>query len=216
MNCPADLHYWDGRHHWFKAIYVNQTHNTSELQWWEAELPAIRAREHTYLKRRLRAFSGDHEDLLNITLFDLAKHVRKFERVHPASWFQTSPPEDASEVARYHALAHKILRRRISDLFRKRVPLISFSDSEQPINVPDDNTPTPYRKLLAARLLKATISALDEMDPQDRDLIALISDDEGVRLSLNPRDRQRLHRARKKLKNKIASRLGIEVKDLLK
>lgn len=113
LNCPADLHYWDGRHHWFKAIYVNQTHNTSELQWWEAELPAIRAREHTYLKRRLRAFSGDHEDLLNITLFDLAKHVRKFERVHPASWFQTSPPEDASEVARYHALAHKILRRRI-------------------------------------------------------------------------------------------------------
>jgi hypothetical protein len=96
------------------------------------------------------------------------------------------------------------------------VTLVSLSDPENPIDVPDPKASSLDRKLLIKRLLQVTFSALDEMSPKDRDLIALISEDDGVRKSLNPRDRQRLHRARKKLKTKIASHFGAELEDLLK
>jgi hypothetical protein len=69
--------------------------------------------------------------------------------------------------------------------------------------------------MLVAKLLRVTISALDEISPEDRDLIALISEDDGIRKALNPRDSQRLHRARKKLKRIIASQMGAELEELL-
>lgn len=194
---------------------MDETHNTNELPWWEAELPAIRAKQHSYLKARLPALRDDHEDLLNATLFSLAKYIHNYGKNSPRSWFRTDPPEAEAERARLYSLANFILQRRITDLFRKRVTLVSLSDSNNPIDIPDDKSAPPYRKMLFAKLLQVTISALDEIDPEDRDLIALISEDDGVRKSLNPRDRQRLHRARKKLRKKIAFRLGAELEDLL-
>jgi len=193
---------------------VSQRHNTNELPWWEEELPAIRAEQRSYLKGRLPALSADHEDLVNDALFALTKHVRRYSAAFPESWFLPGPPTIAAERSHLHKLATVILRRRISDLFRKRMPLISLSALE--FDVADSKAVSPDRRMLLAKLLEVTNSALDEITSEDRDLIALISEDDGIRMSLNQRERQRLHRARKKLKKKIASRLGTEVGDLLK
>jgi hypothetical protein len=194
---------------------MNHTHNTDELPWWEAELPAIRARQHSYLNSRLPALSAEHEDLLNATLLSLTKYIRNNAETLPKSWFGHSPPENTEEAKRLHALAHFTLRRRIVDLFRKRMSLTSLSDPHNPIDVADLKAASLDKKMLVAKLLRVTISALDEISPEDRDLIALISEDDGIRKALNPRDRQRLHRARKKLKRIIASQMGAELEELL-
>jgi hypothetical protein len=93
--------------------------------------------------------------------------------------------------------------------------LASLSDPHNPIDVADLKAASLDKKMLVAKLLRVTISALDEISPEDRDLIALISEDDGIRKALNPRDRQRLHRARKKLKRIIASQMGAELEELL-
>lgn len=195
---------------------MNQTHNTDTAPWWETELRAIEAKQRSYLKARIPALRSDHDDLLDATLANLSDSILKYPDSFPESWFRMDPPEDQNDRKRLYALARSILNRRIADLFRKRVTLVSLSDPENPIDVPDPKASSLDRKLLIKRLLQVTFSALDEMSPKDRDLIALISEDDGVRKSLNPRDRQRLHRARKKLKTKIASHFGAELEDLLK
>lgn len=192
---------------------MKQSHDTNELSWWEAELAVIGAKQRAYLKHRLPALSSDHEDLVNDALFSLIKHVRRHSAAFPESWFLPRPPRLEAERTHLHKLATVILRRRISDLFRKRVPFVFVSALE--VNIADSTAVSPDRKMLLAKLLEVTHSALDEISSEDRDLIALISEDGGIRRSLDQRERQRLHRARKKLKEKIASRLGTEVHDLL-
>src|SRR5262249_47615636 len=128
------------------ATYVNQTHNTETLAWWETELPAIEAKQRSYLRAHVPAFSADHDDLLNVTLWGLRDNILKYQNSFPESWFQTDPPEDPRHRKRLYALARTILQRRIADLFRRRVPLVSFSDPESSLDVPDPHASLPDRE----------------------------------------------------------------------
>lgn len=195
-----------------------RSQNTDESPWWELQLPIIRDEQDSYLRQRLPALRADHEDLIGDTLLALTREIRRRPSAWPPSWFQHKPPTNEAERSHLHKLATVILRRRIADLFRKRkhasMPHLPI-DEELGQEVADPHAAPPDRKILLARVLEVTSSVLDEMQPEDRDLVALISED-GFRKALNDKERQRLHRIRRKLKDEIARRLGANVADLLR
>lgn len=195
---------------------MTQSQNTNDTVWWEKELSVIRPKLATFLSRRLPAFSGDHDDLLNDALFALTKHLWRYGSSLPVSWFDSNDTANDADKSRFHKLAMVILKRRIADFFRKRAPLSNLSSIEyDALQVADANAPSPERKILLAKMFQVTLSVLDEMNPTDRDLVTLISEDVQFRKSLGPRERQRLHRIRRRLKDEITRRLGAEASELL-
>lgn len=184
---------------------------------WHKELPAIRKELGAYLSRHLPGLRADHDDLVNDTLLALTREMRDHSSAFPGSWFQPGPPSNEAERSHLHKLTMVILKRRIADLFRGRAPLSNlFVTGEHHPDVADPDVPTPERRVLLARMLGVTLSVLSGMQPEDRDLIAFIAGEAGVRKALDARERQRLHRLRTKLKDEIVRRLGADAADLLR
>jgi hypothetical protein len=196
---------------------VNQNQDTYGAPWWEQELPAIRREQSVYLSRRLRALRADHDDLINEALWALAERLRDRSSAFPASWFRREPPEDERERSHLHKLAMVILKRRIADLFRKRAqhPIV-FTLGEHRQDVADPHAPSPERRILFAKVLEITRSVLEEAKGEDRDLIALVSADTGLRARLDARERKRLQRIRERLRAEIARHLGDDLTTLLR
>ncbi len=190
--------------------------NSGETAWWESELPAIRAEYQKYLRRRLPALREDHDDLLSETMFALSAHINRRVQDLPMAWFRSTVPANEDERLRLYKLGMLILKRRIADLLRLRSSHRWFATTNEPSVEAIDPQPIPDRQIMIRRLLEVTANLLDEMEPEDRDLVALVSREPGFRQSLNPRERKRLQRIREKLKARIAERLGDEVTELLR
>ena len=196
---------------------VDYNQETQEMAWWEAQLPIIRKELAAYLRHHLPALKSEHDDLLSETFLALTRQIRQKMSSLPPSWFQHSIPTNDSERAHLHKLATVILKRRIADFFRQRRSHAIFSPVEEIENeLPDPSPQVSDRSIMLSTLLKITLKVLDEMSPEDRDLVALVSSKIGVRQGLNARDRQRLHRVRNKLKDEIALHLGAEAVELLR
>lgn len=140
----------------------------------------------------------------------------------PQSWFNHKRPVH-DERSHLHKLALVILKRRIADKFRGSLARQSQSLETLNNDLYDSKALGPERQLILKErqvrlegLLAVVSSALDQLPPQDRDLIALISQGVASRTALSDRDRQRLSRIRKRLRTYIARRLGSEIADLLK
>jgi hypothetical protein len=186
------------------------------MPWWEQELPAIRHEQSIYLSRHLLAFRADHDDLINEALWALTDRIRRRRSVFPDSWFRCERPEKDDERSYLHKLAMIILRRRIADFFRKCAPAqIMFTVDECLEDLADPDAPSPERRIMLAKILEITRSVLEKAKAEDRDLIALICADTGLRNQLNGRERKRLQRLREKLRVEIARRLGDDVTELL-
>lgn len=196
---------------------MSQNQDTSGTPWWEQELPAIRREQSVYLSARLRAFSADHDDLINEALWALTERLRGRPAAFPVSWFRREPPEDERERSHLHKLAMVILKRRVADLFRKRARHpVMFTLGEHRQDFADPGAPSPERRILCARVLEITRSVLEEAKCEDRDLIALVSADAGLRARLDARERKRLQRIRERLRAEIARHLGDDVMTLLR
>lgn len=188
-------------------------HDDKEITpWWEAELPTIKGELSVYLRRRVPALRHEHEDLLSDALLSISNYVIKNWETLPQSWFSDSTP-DPDDQSYLHKLATTILKRRIADRFRKSLPSQTTSLEE---DVYDSGLVGQERRIIMDKVLEVVLSALDEMPAEDRDLIALISQEVAPRKALDTRDRQRLHRIRKRLKERIKLRVGCDVSDLLK
>ncbi len=195
---------------------MTQGENTEGAPWWESELPVIRKELGAYLGRHLPGWRADYDDLVNDTLLALTRQIHDHSSAFPGSWFQPGLPENDAERSHLHRLTMVILKRRIADFFRKRAPLSHlFVTGEHHPDVADPDAPTPERKVLLARMLEVTLSVLSGMQPADRDLIAFIAGEAGLRKALDARERQRLHRLRTKLRDEILRRLGADAADLL-
>lgn len=164
----------------------------------------------------------DHDDLLNDTLLALTQCIRRESSWVPQSWSSDKRP-DRNERSHLHKLAIVILKRRIADKFRASLARQSQSLDTLNDGVYESDAGGPERRLMfqerqvrLKELLAVVRSALDQMPPEDRDLIALISQGVASRAALSDRDRQRVSRIRKRLRTHIARRLGSEVADLLK
>lgn len=194
---------------------MTPSENKENSPWWETELPTIRAELIAYLRRHVPALRSDHDDLLSDTLLSLTQHVWRHSSTLPQSWFNDNPP-DRDEQSYLHKLAIVILKRRIADYFRKHVTFQNQSPQALTEYIGDPNDVGQERKIMVSQILDVVRLALDEMPPTDRDLIALISQGAVSRTALNARDRQRLHRIRRRLRDQIARNLGSDVADMLR
>jgi DNA-directed RNA polymerase specialized sigma24 family protein len=196
---------------------LTQSQNADDAPWWESELPLISKKLGAYVRSRLPAWREDHDDLVSDTLLALMREIRNHPSAFPGSWFQPGPPANEAERSHLHKFAMVVLKRRIADLFRKRAPLSNvLVAGDQYRDLADPDAPSPERKVLLARMLQVTLSVLSGMPPADRDLIAFIAGETGLRKTLDARERQRLHRLRMKLRDEIMRRLGTGAADLLR
>lgn len=156
----------------------------------------IESRLREQLIRSAASLASDHDDLISETLMDLAIWMRS----HPS--------------ANEEAVAVTILRRRIADRFRLRSlePLGRTADAAL-AETPTD-APSADRATLIGELLEVTLEELQKLTARDRDLIALAAESLATRLTVN--ERQRLHRARRKLGAAIIERLGDSARELLR
>lgn len=169
------------------------------------------------MRAHVPALRNDHDDIVGEALLSLTRAIRNRPEAFPASWLEINTPTSEAERAHLHKLASVIVKRRIADLFRRRA---SFGELvEMPEQLPDilaAKRPSPERTVLLARLLETTLSVLGELSEADRDLIAMsagMSWDSGP---VDARDRQRLHRARARIRTEIERRLGASAVELLR
>lgn len=197
---------------------MTQSQNADDVPWWESELPLIGKDLGAYVRRRLPAWRDDHDDLISDTLLALTREFRNHPSAFPGSWFQPGPLANEAERSHLHKFAMVVLKRRIADLFRKRARLsnVLVGGDDQYGDLADPEAPSPERKVLLARMLEITLSVLSGMQPADRDLIAFVVEETGLRKTLDARERQHLHRLRMKLRDEIMRRLGTGAADLLR
>lgn len=200
------------------------THNldkASNEPWWQSQLAIIPGEQLAYLRQRLPALRADYPELISQTRLAITKLIAENPSNYPASWFAPGEPEEDAERWYFYKLANTILKRRAVDLLRRHQRETRFSDfsrkQEAIYEIADTSSQAPDRKILLAELLKITDSILDGMAVEDRDLVALvaIAAEEGKHLALNPRNRKRLERIRKRLRNEISRRLGANLRELL-
>jgi DNA-directed RNA polymerase specialized sigma24 family protein len=165
------------------------------------------------LRRRFPALRTRHEDLAQEALADLSTRVLAGGEGVPAAWL--APEEPASEEDRAHLvrLARTILRRRVADMFRARVRGRDGEPLEhEPEGVASTDVQTD-RALHATKLLEATLAAMDELSPNDREALMLAAERDGERVEgrMPDKDRQRLSRARARLIERLRARLGDSV-----
>jgi DNA-directed RNA polymerase specialized sigma24 family protein len=194
---------------------VTSNDDKANKPWWETELPTIKAELIGYLRRRVPALRIEHDDLLSDALWSLAKYLEQHSPTLPPSWFNDRPPTK-EERSRLHKLATVILKRRIADHFRKSSPFQDYVDISDIDLAYESHAVGHERRVIVTRILAVVQSTLDRMSSEDRDLIILVSERDDSSDALDDRDRKRLERIRKKLKERIAQKLGPEAAALVK
>ena len=199
-----------------ETLVTHKLNKPSNPAWWQSQIGIIKKKQTAYLRQHLPAFRADHDDLIGDTLLALTRQLQERATEYPSSWYEQPEPRAESDKSYLHKLATIILKRRIADLIRnRRREMRHLSIDDEPHEgIVDLKAEPPDRRILIVTLLKTTSLVLDEMSAKDRDLIALAANKD-VRRALNPRDRKRLERIRKELRNEISRRLGADVHDLL-
>jgi DNA-directed RNA polymerase specialized sigma24 family protein len=163
----------------------------------EQRFKSIRSELENHLRRRYRLLRNEHEDLLQQTLSDLFEATR--DRL------ATFPDEELT------ALAYAILKRRIVDRFRRETRSVIQ-------DMPSDAVPEPHDdgtfvdRMHYRRLLRAVLSLVDELTPEQK---ALVLDESASNAdgSRTPAQRQQLRRLRAHLRSRLATEYGIRIDD---
>lgn len=172
----------------------------------DEQLRSLRRALRNYGRLRFPALHGELDDLVAQALSDLWEFLS--ERGGGGRMA-------ADEVLR---LAYTIFSRRAADAYRKGaqrwlVSLDSLGDSEQA----DPADARQRQALLYRRMLGVCAAELAKADQQDRLLLAGIAGlGEAAPGAMGARDRQRLHRLRRRLAQAIRSELGEEAQRLLR
>lgn len=154
-----------------------------------------------HLRGRYRALTPDHEDLVQQTLFD----VHRYFTSH-----RTWPAEEA-DIDR---VAFTILHHRVVDKVRSNFSSLESGMSDELQDVVSD-APAVESVVRFRRLLHLVMQELEGLGELDR--LSLLDEtlgriDDSVKA---PNDRQRLSRARARLRAAVEARIGTSVKDFL-
>lgn len=174
--------------------------------WWEEQLPEVERFLRADLHRRMAA--SEHDDIVSATLVGLVEWMKRKESF-PASWVKGEPTEE--ERATFFKLARVIMRRRVADRYRfdaRKLQALALAEAAAAAPSPDRD-----RTILMVQMLAVAVVAISLLSREDRDLLAV----EGSlkRGTLTPRERQRVHRARAKIGEKIRDELGVSPDELL-
>jgi DNA-directed RNA polymerase specialized sigma24 family protein len=183
-------------------------------RWWVDHLPFIEAELRSDLARRSPRNRQDHDDLVNETLLQLSRWLER----HPFQESLTAPRNHDDDAGELVALARVILRRRVADRHRMDARewsrRVSAAAAERANVAP--RARGPERELLLRQMLEITIGVLANLSSSDRDLIAIAGAAGRAASAMSPRDRQRLARARRRIRDAILRELGESVSRLLR
>ncbi len=151
-----------------------------------------------------------HEDLVQEALADLAHRIETGGEGVPPSWLQPGEPALEEDRAHLIRLARTILRRRVADGFRARARGRDGEPVEHEPSALPSHAPQTDSAVHSARLLEATLAAMEELSPPDREALLLAAERDGERVEgrMPDKDRQRLSRARARLIERLRARLG--------
>ncbi len=183
---------------------------------WELALADLLPELRSWLRRRVPALAVQHDDLLNDAAESLLGHVRRDRDALPAAWF--APPDGAPlpRLGELRALAFTMLQRRVADRFRARVRTwaITADVGRDAADASVADGVSPDRALDLARILRATVLALDDLSDEDREIVTRVALD--VQAPLDDRTRQRLRRARARIADALRQRFGDSISALLR
>jgi DNA-directed RNA polymerase specialized sigma24 family protein len=176
----------------------------------------FRGPARAFLRRKFARLAHIHEDLISEALLGVATHLGEARPPGaPSGWFGTDdPPEE--DQARFRALCFAILSRRVNDHFRSKVSrwLERSHQLAEEQDVPSPH-PEPDAALDLRRAVSGVLSAIDALSRGDQLLLerAIFSDSLGPMV---PSDRQRLHRLRSRLTERLTTRLGTNPLELIR
>lgn len=169
------------------------------------QLQSLRNALRNYGRLRFPALHGELDDLVAQAVSDLWEFLSA---------------RGMAEVTAADALrlAYTIFRRRAADAYRKgaqrwAISLDSLGESDQA----DPADARQRQALLYRRMLRICVAELAKADAQDRMLLAgivgLVEEPDGA---MAARDRQRLHRLRRRLAQAVRRELGEDAQRLLR
>ncbi|MBI4863394.1 MAG: sigma-70 family RNA polymerase sigma factor [Candidatus Riflebacteria bacterium] len=157
----------------------------------------LRVDFESYLRRRLPGLRQDHDDIIGRAIEDLLRYVQGLH---------DSPAEPTATDLR--SIGFAILKRRVFDALRRHLSRQSREcslDSDQAPVAQLDVERIVWRK----QVVMSVLDALSRLDDGDREvLIERIFPATDVPVVATPAERQRLHRARRRLMELLATSVG--------
>lgn len=154
-----------------------------------------------HLRGRYRALAPDHEDLVQQTLSDVHRYF-----TNNRTW-----PDEEADVDR---VAFTILRRRVVDRVRSNFSSPESGSSDDLRDVVSD-VPAVDAVVRFRRLLHLVMQELEGLGEADRDSLLDETLDRSNDAPKAPNERQRLSRARARLRAAVEARIGASVKEFL-
>ena len=152
----------------------------------------LRPQMETFAPRHTAFRPGVESEIVGQTVVEMAGRLDGQSHRYPRSWFSAEAPAEADR-SRFRALAWLICRRRIYDLLRREY-------AERRLRLPASD-PTYSAETHAAdrEALRRVIAAIDELEPEDRELLIRGMERGDGELPLTSRERVRLSRLRSRL-----------------
>lgn len=114
-------------------------------------------------------------------------------------------------------IAYAIFNRRAADSYRKLVPERNIDIGPEPLAEVQSDTDDPLTTVLYRKMLSVCVAELSNLAEVDQKILAVLT---GIAShqdnALNPAERQRLHRLRKRLATAIHRQLGEDAYKLLR
>ncbi len=164
-----------------------------------------------YGRQRFPALRGELDDLVAQALSDVWVLLKS----RGAPELAAMPDRDVLR------LAYTVFRRRAADAYRKQAQRWALGiGSLDGLTEDDQADPADARQqqaLLYQRMLRICMAELAQVEPQDRQLLAGVAGlDDALPGAMAARDRQRLHRLRRRLAQAVRRELGEEAQRLLR
>lgn len=176
----------------------------------DEQLHRLRRALRDYGRVRFPALQSELDDLVAQTVSDLWEFLS----------LRAATPAGAGHDDIWR-LAYTLFRRRAADAYRKGAQRWALGmDSLDGLTEADQSDPADARHkqaLLYQRMLRICVAELAQSDPQDRLLLAGIAGlEDKPRGAMAARDRQRVHRLRRRLAEAIRRELGEDAQRLLR
>jgi hypothetical protein len=177
----------------------------------DEQLHTLRRVLRNYGRVRFPALQAELDDLVAQAVSDLWEFL---------SLRHAAPPGGVASDDVWR-LAYTLFRRRAADAYRKGAQRWALGmDSLDGLAEADQSDPADARQrqaLLYRRMLRICVAELAQLEPQDRWLLAgMIGLEDKPRGPMAARDRQRLHRLRRRLADAVRRELGEDAQRLLR
>lgn len=172
------------------------------------QLISLREALRNYGRSRFPSLRDEVDDLVAQTITDLWEYLNTY----------SGDGKNGLDEDSIRKISFSIFKRRVVDFFRRNARRWALSVDDAPEietvgTEPVDNSTL----LLYKRALKICLAELSLVADEDKLLLSIVVDDGDEAASARtPRERQRLHRLRKRLSSAIRNELGEDAKKILR